>query len=307
MSDRRGTLVPMQKPTPEITHEGYQRHGANDRPDMQIDPALFAYVRRHILLNYVPWFAKYRPARSAVVQGAAGEGKSSMVCSSLSRLGVGVIVVNSSALAGDVESAPREYLRSVEAAVYAISEREKTPMSVLFDDADTAQIVKRENTEYTCNAQILEAFLQELGNGHHLKDYRGIPVPCLWTANDLSGVRGGANGPLLRSGRATIFTLKLSPEFKAQVVKSLFAGIDEKQIASLVKRYSDQPLSFWSDVRARVIADGVDALCKEQGMDFDAIDRVLNERPVSFDLARIRTVAAEMASTKLSSFIGRSW
>src|SRR5438067_9713955 len=97
--------LPIGKKPGALSHQGYQRAGSHDRPEMKVPEELRLFVLRHIARHYTPGLAVTRPARIAVIHGPPGEGKTESVRVICSRHGVDVILVAAAELAGETENA----------------------------------------------------------------------------------------------------------------------------------------------------------------------------------------------------------
>ena len=294
--------VPL-KFVPEKTiedHAGYEREGSFNTTGFVSFSALEAFVHRHIARLSSPKYIIKRPARFAVIQGKPGDGKTDGIRHACLTKGVDIMNISSSELSGATEGASVEALDAIIEEIVRISLREDRLIALILEDADLGIMVRDNKTEGTVNSQLVMQRLQFIAsNSNVLLNGRGLPVPMFITGNDFSMMRSS----LFRPGRAVFYTHAPTLEEKQAIVSSFFptkSPEGKKQIDGLVTDYSDQPVSFFNDLRSRIDDDHLDSLIAEHGLNLTAIEEAASP---SLNLNMLRSAAERLAANRAENFI----
>lgn len=212
-----------------------------------IAPRFRQAVALHLVSNFRPDVQPGTPLFLGI-QGPPGEGKTYQVERVLEEAQIHTILLSGGEMESPDAGAPAAKMRMayLEAGKYVDC---GTPAAVVLNDADAAIGIWGDLTQYTVNTQNLITELM------HLADYptrvegkRVRRIPIILTGNDFTRLYA----PLRRSGRMRIFTWRMSAEERASAVNSLFPWLSASESGDLVRRFPDQPISFWAAVRRRM-------------------------------------------------------
>lgn len=286
-------------PLPKALHEPqpgypYQAPHSNDVDHIDFSQPLSDAVVRHALANALTNVIE-KPIAILAVQGPPGDGKTSTIEATLSRIGVGLIKMPASALSGENEGAPKKAFDILHQQVAALSSAEPTlRLAVVVDDADMG-VLNPGRAEHTVNSGIAMNLLQSLTDSGGLRTESGQSVPIYLSGNDYSSVRAS----LLRSGRCRYVTHNLTPEERAPLVARLYGfARDDARIAALVAAYPDRTMSFWRQLGTVCLDRRLDAAVAKHGFDPPRIeaDLLVTAAPTVEDLQHAAaTAAAETA------------
>ena len=296
-----GELVgmPVGKKAGVLSHPGYQPAGSCDRPGMRVPDDLFSFLSRHIARHYTPSLSAASPPAFAVVQGPPGEGKTAGLMATCSRGCIDLIMVGPAEFAGETENASVVAVKRVAEFVLWITAREKRPIAVCLDDFDLSIVNRLGSTEYTVDSQLLTGELQHLADTGGIRTAQGVPVPIFLTGNDFTSMRGS----LLRPGRAEFYEHTLSFDEKVAIVSRILETADRKAVAALVSAHRKEPVAFFSQLRMRALDEDLDTLIAHYGLNFEAIERELQDVGGRIDMGRLQKLAAAVASGRAKSFL----
>ncbi|MFB4299973.1 AAA family ATPase [Actinomadura sp. NTSP31] len=261
-------------------------------------------VGLHLIANFRPDVQPGTPLLLGI-QGPPGEGKTYQAERILEDAGIHTVLLSGGELESPNAGAPAARMRAayLEAGGYADA---GTPAVVLLNDADAAIGSWGELTQYTVNTQNLITELM------HLADYparvegrRVRRTPVILTGNDFTRLYA----PLRRSGRMRIFSWRMQPAERASAVHSLFPWLSETQAGDLVRRFPDEPISFWAAVRRRMDDAALTTALYRHGLGDLARSLVSRSRvriddrphPIEDILVVAKSMAADTAHDFLSS------
>lgn len=166
----------------------------------------------HVVSTYLQNNDKYLPPLFLVVEGAAGEGKTSQSIASCIQHGITVIYISASQLSGSHEHEAIDVMESVyEKAKGMRIEGEK--VAIIVDDFHLSNASVDTNIKRTINSSLLTGYLMNLTQNKEVEK-----VPIILTGNDFSQVYS----PLIRAGRADRFEWSPNYDEKRQIVENIF-------------------------------------------------------------------------------------
>jgi AAA+ superfamily predicted ATPase len=193
------------------------------------------------------------PPLMLLIQGRAGEGKSSISREVLSRMNVNVVPLPGSWLSGTHEKEPVLILtRAYQYASSVMKDRNHSTV-LLVDDLDTSVVSIHTDRRYTVNTQLLGGALMNLCDDPYRVggvDTRRVPV--IATGNDFTCL----HAPLTRRGRARFFDWEPTFEMKVTIAREIFRPhlreVELPRIDQLVKHFSEdpcEPIAFYHALR----------------------------------------------------------
>jgi len=199
-------------------------------------------VASHIIAPYLEKNIYYKPPIYLAIKGEAGEGKTAQSIATCTQKGFYVIYVSASSLSGSHENEAKEKLQKI--YNYALQLRTKALTSIIIDDFHKGITNEDENIKKTINTDVLIGYMMNIA------EHNGsIHIPIILTANDLSKVYA----PLLRTGRADIFSWKPKPEEKEEVVFSILNSfVSEKsknEFSKFYKEYCNENVAFFAQLK----------------------------------------------------------
>ncbi len=169
-------------------------------------------VLAHVISIYLQNNDRYLPPVFLVIEGPAGEGKTSQAIASCIQCGITVLYISASQLSGSHEHDAIDVME----AVYKKStdmKKQGEKVAIIVDDFHLSNASVDDNVKRTINSPLLTGYLMNLTQK---KDEEKIPI--ILTGNDFSHVYG----PLIRAGRADRFEWSPNYEEKKHIVESIF-------------------------------------------------------------------------------------
>lgn len=275
-------------PTPHPYH--YQPPFSNDGPGVLLQQGLIDAVTRHVLAHNVPRLAALPPPRALVVDGPAGEGKTSGVEHICSRAGVGVVHVSPAQLAGEREGAPFRAFETLKAQVADLgAENLNHPLCIVFDDLDLSILAPRE-AEPSIHCAMAQQIWQTLCDTGDIRS-NGRTVPFVCTGNDFSGLRDS----LFRPSRASFFHYVLTPSERTPKIASMF-GLEPSEPLEQLSQTYDRPMAFWAALRTTIHADRLTGAYQKHGFNVEAIEAELAANDAATSLEDLERAAAAAAT-----------
>lgn len=300
MSNRLSELRPMPpKPAPEPSHPGFVPCGLYARPEMELCPRLFRFVRRHVFGAYLLGREEHGRSRAGLVIGPSGVGKTAELLTSISRIPCEVVVIDGATMSGAEEGAPCTAIDEVESFVMARTKITGGLIAWVIDDAD---LVFAQDVERTINSNLLASRWQTLLSTGGMKDAFGTAIPIFLTGNDFSQARETT----MRLGRVSVHVHNPTGEELLGKCRPLFPGVEEKALRGLLRAHSDKPIAFFAALRARVREETLDALIDQHGLDIGKVGEALQSTELHFDITRLRVIANEMASATTGNYLRRN-
>lgn len=211
-------------------------------------------IREHLVLSLVEL-----PTHAVImgIFGPPGEGKTYQLRSVLQELGVSVRSINAADFESDRAGLPgKELLRSYVEASDEI--KRKCPACLVIDDIDTT-VGEWEGNTGTVNHQQLLAQLMHLADRPREVEHIGQinRVPIFVTGNDFSKLYP----PLRRPGRMNVLHWSPTIEERRDIVSSILNDVLHGEIISrLVNAYPNHPVSFFADLRSRLVSRGAQSI-----------------------------------------------
>lgn len=185
------------------------------------------------------------------VFGPTGEGKTFQIDKICQSLGISQTIISPGELESENAGRPAQLLRElyIGAGTLKKGATHTEPAVLVINDIDTVLGNWGEMVQYTVNRQTLYGQLMALCDfpnqvsGHTVKR-----VPIIITGNNPSILYP----PLLRPGRMRLMPWIPTVKDKAQIVSRIFTGVSMAALEKLIEKYKEQPISFWSDIDARL-------------------------------------------------------
>ena len=193
------------------------------------------------------------PPLMLLIQGRAGEGKSSISREVLSRMNVNVVPLPGSWLSGTHEKEPVLILTQAYQYASWVMKHKKHSTVLLIDDLDTSVVSIHTDRRYTVNTQLLAGALMNLcDDPYRVGGVDTCRVPVVATGNDFTCL----HAPLTRRGRARFFDWEPTFEMKVTIAREIFRRnlreADLPRIDQLVHHFSEgrcEPIAFYHALR----------------------------------------------------------
>jgi hypothetical protein len=227
------------------------------------------------------------------VHGPSGEGKTYQCTSVLRDLGVRVVAVSGGLLESPDAGRPAEVLREAYVEASMLRSKYAVPTAVLINDIDTAVGNWGPLVQTTVNRQIVLEELMNLADAPTEVEGRGVHrSPVILTGNDFTKLYA----PLLRFGRMAMFTWKPGLAEKAPILAGMFPELTMAECTDLVRRFADQPIAFYAQLRPYLQEDAIWAYLKQAGTGQTLHDLLSGRAPdVRDNLSLDRLLAAGKA------------
>ena len=196
----------------------------------------------HVVSQYMLQNEFFVPPLYLVIEGPAGEGKTSQTIAVLTQRDIDVLYVSASALSGAHEGDSEGIMNEI--YNYAVYRRKSGHcIAILIDDFHMSIVNQDSKIEKTINSNLLT------GQMMNLADYcAGEKVPIIMTGNDFSTVYA----PLLRSGRADTYCWKPDMKIKGNIIRSIlnpFVKLDEDEFAHFCNKFKRGTISDFVQLR----------------------------------------------------------
>ena len=169
-------------------------------------------VLTHVVSVYLHNNYGYLPPLFLVVEGSAGEGKTSQSIAACIQHGIDVIYVSASQLSGSHEHDAIDVMEKIYKR--ALDEKKKgKKTTIIIDDFHLSNASVDNNIKKTINSSLLTGYLMNLTQYND-----GEKVPIILTGNDFSQVYA----PLIRAGRADRFEWIPNYDEKKYIVENIF-------------------------------------------------------------------------------------
>jgi hypothetical protein len=226
--------------------------------DGVVVPVIFHdQILSHLVRVWLDLKHPFTGALILAIQGPAGSGKSFQTRRVLDSFGIPYASIEASTLAGKYEKDSVLPLYDHYARLGTLTQ----PAALIIDDFDTSIAAVRDRVERTSNSCILNSFLLHIcDNPRIVNGKECCHVPIILTGNDFRSLYP----PLLRSGRAHIFTWNPSRKWKSQIVTRMYSGfsLSKHDVSLLLERFADQPPSFFQDILSHLADTAICAYLK---------------------------------------------
>lgn len=199
-------------------------------------------VACHVIAPYLERSECYKPPIYLAIKGAAGEGKTAQTIATCTQKGFYIIYVSASSLSGSHENEAKEKLQKIYS--YALQLREKELVAIIIDDFHKGIVSEDDNIKRTINTDVLIGYMMNIAEHNGI-----VHIPIILTANDLSKIYA----PLLRTGRADIFSWEPKPEEKRDIVYNIlhtFVGQkNEKEFNKFYENFANENVAFFAQLK----------------------------------------------------------
>jgi hypothetical protein len=273
-------------------------------PTMQVrayvSPEFEEAVLLHVVKNHLPQFS---PALILAIQGPKGEGKTFQIREVLSRMGVFAVPISGANLSGSTERASVEAFEKAYMFASVLRHTQRKMSCVVVDDFDLSAASILKNREYTVNSQLLIGFLMNLCDNPTFCGGRSTNrTPIVITGNDFTSL----HAPLIRHGRANIFSWAPTAEHKTQVFRSIFnrllQGWSDAEISAFIEEFKSETAGFFSMLLDDCLSVSLNKVINEVGLrDFALLQSrlvPLLERPV--DYRTLQVIAQKRRTSNLA-------
>jgi len=185
------------------------------------------------------------------VHGKSGQGKTYQIEQTLKNLGVEVLHISGSQLENEKAGEPAKLIKDT--YIKAASKYPKLT-AMLIDDIDAGFGNWGDLCQYTVNTQIVIATLMHIADNPTSIDNKAVKrVPVIMTGNDFTKIYK----PLSRPGRMNPFYWEPTFEEKLDILTPVFSLLSESDIKTLVKYFTDEPISFFTTLKSYVIQEKI--------------------------------------------------
>lgn len=228
-------------------------------------------VACHIIAPYLKQDKNYKPPIYLAINGAPGEGKTAQAIATCTQKGFYVIYISASSLSGSHENEAKEKFQKI--YKYAMELIHENLVAIIIDDFHKGIVNEDENIKKTINTNVLIGYMMNLA------EHNGsFHIPIILTANDLSNVYA----PLLRIGRANIFSWDPFPNEKKEIIFSIISSFvterDNIKFEKFYKKYCKQNIAFFAQLKNQWRKN----ILKEQIQNISTVDQLSIQRLESF-------------------------
>ena len=178
--------------------------------------------------------------------GPPGEGKTFQVEKVCQSLGVKTVIISPAEMESENAGQPGDLLRSKYLKIGGF-EALYEPSVLIINDIDTVIGDWGEMVQYTVNRQVVFAQLMAFcAFPNKVSDKICRRVPIILTGNNPATMYG----PLLRAGRMRLMEWKPTLDEKTEIISGIFPHIPKGKLRNTISKYSNEPISFWSDIKA---------------------------------------------------------
>ena len=241
------------RPPEQKTVQGVPSNHGRATAFPSIPPRFTQPINAHLLGNLLD--IRDYPVIMWIV-GRPGMGKTWQLRRHLELLGFEILSVSAANLESELSSRPAKLIeqRYIEAGNLIAKGK---PASLVIDDIDTTGGEWEMHTG-TVNHQGILAVLMHLADHPTSIDPIGTVrrVPIFFTGNDGSRLYA----PLTRHGRTIMFPWSPSRDEKVEIVASFLGSPELAAVETIVDKYPDQPISFFSQLAVSSAVDHVSSM-----------------------------------------------
>lgn len=261
---------------------------------------------RKFLATQMALATRDQAARTLVVQGAPGEGKSEGTLVAALQAGFAVAVVAASMFASEVEGGATDLLDQFLAEMERFSAERNMSVVVQINDIDQSIMANADNDKVgnTVNTTLLTEKFHHLADNRHLyRNASGANIAFIVTVNDARSLRAS----LYREGRAVWVDHVPSDEDKANIAWSILrptTSAERSLVQKLVSRFRKQPIAFWKALFYQMQATYAEAAFAKGIPDAATIDKAFGRRfPLTPELAW--PAAKRLRSTRVRNYLAK--
>lgn len=255
-----------------------------DPVESQIIPfkALTLEVRKW-LASQISATTRDTTARSLVIQGKPGEGKSEGALVAALQAGFSVSVVPAGMFASENEGGATELLDAYMAECERWSAEQQKRLVVIINDIDMSIMNLPDKMGATINSNLLLERFHFLADNRHLhRNFDGSNIGFIVTVNDASNLRAS----LYREGRGVWHDHEPSIEDKTNIAWRILdpqTTTERDLVGSLTWKFRHQPVAFWKALHHAIRAQHIQRAISR---DINAAAELLGRRvPLNPDIA----------------------
>lgn len=237
-------------------------------------------IRSHLILNYAE-HSSY-PLILGIF-GPPGNGKTFQLRSTLRELGVSIHSISAADLEDERAGEPGKLVaRSYVVAANEIAKG--NPTAIIIDDFDTTVGEWEHNTGTVNHQQVIAQVMHLADSPTQLEKIGAVRrVPVFLTGNDFSKLYP----PLKRPGRMLSFYWTPDAEETEAIVATILDFLPRDILKGLVANYAAAPISFFAEIRARLLREASARVVRRIGNDMRSVvsdpDRFRQYTLASFD------------------------
>lgn len=188
------------------------RFGDKFYSTMHVLPRFETKILTHVISVYLQDKDTYLSPVFLVVEGNAGEGKTTQSIASCIQHGITTIYVSASQLSGSHEHDSIDVMENIYKKALELRKNGEK-VALIIDDFHLSNANIDENIKKTINSSLLTGYLMNLTQNKYDEK-----IPIILTGNDFSKIYG----PLIRAGRAEHFKWNPNYEEKKIIVSDIF-------------------------------------------------------------------------------------
>lgn len=301
------TKFPQLATTPPPLPEGYSyahliRH-PGDPVVKHIVPfeGLTTEVRKFLAFQ-IGAHTRDQAARTLLIQGAPGEGKSDGALVAALESDYAVAVAAANMFASESEGGATDKLDAFMAEMERYSAEHRVRLVVIINDIDQSLMSRDDKTGVTINSQLLTEKFHHLADNRHLfRNFDGSNIAFIVTVNDATNLRSS----LYREGRAIWYDHVPSAEDKANIAWTILAPRTSEEralVEKLVRRFRAQPIAFWKALHFQMQAAHAERALAQGIPSTDVINKAFGRRfPLKPEIAW--ECAKRLRSTRVRNWL----
>jgi len=208
-------------------------------------------IKLHVVSNLISNALNFHVPLILGIHGESGQGKTFQTKLVLESMNIEVFHISGSQLESPSSGAPAIYIKEIYEKA-GKSNKNYHGATIIIDDLDAGLGNWGDLFQYTVNSQTVSATLMHLADNPTDIDQKQVKrVPIIVTGNDFTKLYQ----PLTRAGRMKSFEWKPNEIEKIGMLKSIFWLLDEQGVASLLQEFTEQPISFFSNLHHIAVQD----------------------------------------------------
>lgn len=230
------------------------RYGDETYNRLEVSPRFEKIILTHVISLYLKDNELYLPPIFLLIEGVAGEGKTSQAIASCIQHGIKVVYISGSQLSGSHEHDAIDVMEAVYKQALMLREQ-KENVSIIIDDFHLSNASIDTNVKRTINSTLLTGYLMNL-----TQNKSEAKIPIILTGNDFSQIYK----PLVRAGRADQFKWIPNYEEKRNIVRNVlgeFSSINPIEFEQFYSRCCNASVAEFvqliNDYRKSIISDSL--------------------------------------------------